>query len=453
MAPKLIDSGISIRHAKTWQNPEAIREILQNYLDVRREFEVDGSITWDEEQGIATVQDFGPGLELRHFAFGETDKQSSSIGQFGEGLKSAMLHLVRENRKVRIYSKQYIIEPTIQTSSVFGIETMHYLLSEEQDPTRHQPGTKITVECTAEELEQAEQYFMEFVERDANFTWLEEDKISLPGGKLYVKGSYIQDINSEFSYHFGEEMAPYLNRDRNFMDKQQIQDRIERYLERTESDRVIQWLMEMFVDDKNVFETTLYVTIPSHRLDVWQKIWETKVAPTISSRPILISSGNVDMDATAQYNGYHILHLSRKAEYCLSNILQNVLEQMQKEKIKQQHIVRQKNLNQEEYRNLSLAKKLIRKHYANCGIVVIYDGLITEAGRSCDGQYLRYKDVIKLNRNILMDFDRTLHTLLHETVHKVSGEGDLTERFEQALLQVAVEMMKKKVTEKGNVRK
>lgn len=52
MAPKLIDSGISIRHAKTWQNPEAIREILQNYLDVRREFEVDGSITWDEEQGI-----------------------------------------------------------------------------------------------------------------------------------------------------------------------------------------------------------------------------------------------------------------------------------------------------------------------------------------------------------------------------------------------------------------
>lgn len=461
MAPQLIDSGISIRHAKQWKTEEAIREILQNYLDVRSEYNVSGRIVWDghdaqsdrPEMGTATIQDYGPGLELRHFAFGESEKRADAIGQFGEGLKSALLHLVRENRNVRIYSKHYVIQPTIQTSAIFGIETLHYLLEEEPNEAKHPVGTKIVLDCTAVELEAAEQYFLEFAEKDPTFTWLEKDKISLPGGRLYVKGSLIANIDSEFSYHFGEDMASSVNRDRNAMNMTNVTYKVESMLENTESKKVMQWLMELFLEDRDVFETRLHIRIPSYRRDIWQKVWEQKVAPTISSRPILLSSGNVDTDARTQYKGYHVLSLSGRALYCLEAIIESVLTQITKDRAKQQRIVRQKDLNQEEQRNLSLAKKLVRKHYANCGIVVIYDGLATEAGRECDGQYITDKDLIKLNRDILMDFDRTLHTLLHETVHKVSGEGDLTERFERALLQVAVEMLKQKVTPKGNVRK
>lgn len=457
MAPQLIDSGISIRHAKQWKTEEAIREILQNYLDVRKEFNVSGRIVWDGEDahqlGTATIQDYGPGLELRHFAFGETEKSVESIGQFGEGLKSALLHLVREGRNVQIFSKHYVIQPTIQTSSVFGIETLHYLMEEEPNEQKHPVGTKVNVQCSAEELDTAEQYFLEFAEKEATFTWLEKDKISLPGGKIYVKGSYICDIDSDFSYHFGESMAEYINRDRNAMNMQYVTYKVEEYLENCESKQVIQWVIELLLDDKDVFENRIHIRIPNNRLQVWQKIWEQKVALTISYQPILLSSGNTDLDAKAQYKGYHILSISGRARYCLEAIIDSVLTQTTKDKKKQQKLVRQKELNQEEQRNLSTVKKLVRKHYAPYGSVEIYDGLTTEAGRNCDGQFHSDKDLIKLNRDILMDFEQTLHTLLHETVHKVSGESDLTDKFERALLQVAVEMMKQKVTEKGNVRK
>jgi len=76
---EIIATTISPNYVAGWGATEALREIIQNYLDVvdmLREQNtragtrkpVKGQITWCN--GEATISDRGPGLELRHFALG-----------------------------------------------------------------------------------------------------------------------------------------------------------------------------------------------------------------------------------------------------------------------------------------------------------------------------------------------------------------------------------------------
>ena len=48
---------------------------------------------------------------------------------------------------------------------------------------------------------------------------------------------------------------------------------------------------------------------------------------------------------------------------------------------------------------------------------------------------------IYLRREILNDLRQTLHTLLHEAVHKYTGADDCTATFEKALTEVSVNII------------
>ena len=451
MAPetsKIIDAGISVRHAKNWSVPEALREILQNYLDVRSEFDVGGSVTWcpnneTDDLGNAEISDQGPGLEMRHFAFGESEKGTDMIGQFGEGLKSAMLHLIREGRTVEIWSANYRVQPIVADSEIFGIPTLHYHFQEEEEFTQ---GTAIYVTCTQEELNDAKSYFVEFAKGKSNFSWIVENEVSLPGGKCYVNGSYICDIPSYYSYHLTDKRI--INRDRNSVDMAKVKDILVNLIRWSDNNRLIQTFMELLLDKHDYLENQLFVPISSGNRDKWTRIWKEKIAPTITwtNRPILLSSGNPAMDSQAEYDGYKVIQVSPFAKYCLEDILINVQEQTVKDKMSAQFRVRQKDLNQEEFRNLSMAKKLVRKHYTRelpLGNVEVWENLCSAGGSPVWGQYNHSKDLILLDRSVLASFENTLHTLLHEAVHKKSGESDLTSEFQRALLNVAVGIITK----------
>ena len=102
-----------------------------------------------------------------------------------------------------------------------------------------------------------------------------------------------------------------------------------------------------------------------------------------------------------------------------------------------------KNLTDIEKANLRKAKRLIKKHYGPVGAIRIIEKLTGLAANddAVNGYYDRETDRIFLTRKILVDEAQTLHTLLHESVHKRTGFGDNTREFEQALLDVAVGMM------------
>ena len=351
---QLIDSGISTRHVKNWGIPEAIREVLQNYIDAKNEFQVNGTISWSD--GIATIWDKGPGIELKHFAFGETDKFEEAIGQFGEGLKSALLHLARENRMLYVYSKNFRIEPMILLSETFGINTLHYNLT----PAEPITGTRIEIECTEQELSAAKQYFLQFVIEKPEFFWIVQNRISLPAGNIFVKGSVVGHMDTAFSYHFDAwEGTDIVNRDRNKIDEFKTRELITNILCRTTSKQIIYKILSMFMDpDCSKQEMDLWIVPNNSTHPLWKKIWKNKIAPTISSRPILLSTGSNSLDTAAVYEGYYVLSVRGRISYLLEQFVPKVSEVMQDIYENSGELIRQKQLSYDKYENLALAKNL-----------------------------------------------------------------------------------------------
>ena len=104
-----------------------------------------------------------------------------------------------------------------------------------------------------------------------------------------------------------------------------------------------------------------------------------------------------------------------------------------------------KDLTDEERNNLKIARKLVERYYNSVGEVVIMenlDGVVNAArGSKVNGAYELRTGKIYLRRGILNDLRQTLHTLLHEAVHKYTGADDCTAAFERALTGVSVNII------------
>ncbi len=429
MTERLVDSGIALDHARTWSVPEAIRELLQNYVDVINEFGVQGAVTW--ENGIARIHDFGPGLEMRHFAFGYNNKASGSIGQFGEGMKSGLLTLLRNNRKVIINSRRFSLRPALEISKNFEIETLHYIISDND----FVEGTEIIVECTEEELQRAKQYFVAFL----NVEWVEKDKISLPGGYIYVNGSQVGKLtNAVYSYHLeGEDAQKLVNRDRDAVDINYAKGLIQNIINGATSDEVKMTIFKECMAMQNNgllhYEASLYLR-PDYDsryrwLELWNKLYGEKY----------VVSGDEDADRVATYRGYTVL---TKLPYTQASFLQYIGIPTAYIIAKQSQIdgdhYELEDLEEFEQENFNKALRLIAKYYY---VPLKSNILIADMSSSTGGEYNHVTGVITIARYRLNSFKGTMSVLLHEIAHWRSGKGDCTAGFEEELLNMAATFM------------
>ena len=104
-----------------------------------------------------------------------------------------------------------------------------------------------------------------------------------------------------------------------------------------------------------------------------------------------------------------------------------------------------KDLTDEERSNLKIAKRLVEKYYNPVGEVIIMEdltGMVNAArGLTINGACELKTGKIYLRREILSNLHQTLHTLLHEAVHKYTGADDCTAAFERALTEVSVNII------------
>lgn len=433
-----IDSGISVKHAKAWTISEALREVVQNLLDVKAEFHCTGYIDGSSRPGYYSFVDAGPGLKIEHLAFGNNDKSEKSIGQFGEGLKSAILTLTRSGRKVLISSCGFRITPSIQVSNAFNVETLHYQVAEVTG--KQSVGTRVTVQCTEAEVEEAKAYFAEL---DKAFTWVEKNSISLPGGSIYVNGSRIGTISDAlFSYHLTREQAGNIvNRDRNAVDMDKAGEMIESLIGHTWSTKVTEKILFNLIHpngNRSCFEAKL--DFFSYHDSAWRKGW-SKVFGVEYTKVVL--STDPSSDANAAYRGYIVIN---GAGYGQARMLrsfgiksaQDVAKPIKASKgIK---TIKLEDLSSDEKENLNWVKKTIKKYYGDTGPISVSEELGESAGVVSGvvlGLYSSKLGKIFIQKSLLTDRKALLHTTLHETVHKVSGCDDVTSEFEDALLQVA----------------
>lgn len=449
MTSKMIDTGISANHAKTWTVGQAVRELVQNWLDVKSQFNCTGHIVYDNVNQMASFKDGGPGMQMKHLAFGESDKVEGSIGQFGEGLKSAMIVLARNGRKLELRTNGMLILPAITMSKTFGTETLHFkVMPMAARLISRWTGTSIRVAITKEELDEGKFYFSAFKVRNNGtaFNWVEKDKISLPGGSIYANGSAIGHIsNAEFSYHLDGAVAQSaVNRDRNSVDMTIVEPAVAKMVARTHSLKVTAAVLRSMMLNTGTFESKLELNNYVWEGKLWRRTW-TKL---VGTKSVLASDSGSNHQA--EYRGYDVVSMDYNATRFFNGIGVKTSEDLFAIKYRSARPnigkVGIRSLDETQSENLKWARRMVNKHYAETGKIIVCDRLnnLTVSVNNPNGAYSPANDTTYMNRAILSNKSQTLHTLLHETVHKVSGASDLTSEFERALLQVAVKMIESK---------
>ena len=180
-----MDSLISVNYVRDWTVENAVRELLQNAIDAAP-FEVGTGWIHSSKQ-----------LELDALLMGESTKTADQLGKFGEGLKLAMLVLIRNGYTVQISSGHHVITPVLQ-ESFNGKTTMQYRIDHADE---YHEGCTILTDLDAD-------WYQYLLPEPAHVRHLDEPK-------LYIGGLFICDLKGfKFGYNLAPNTVP-LGRDRN----------------------------------------------------------------------------------------------------------------------------------------------------------------------------------------------------------------------------------------------
>lgn len=446
MTTETIGTAISPKYVKEWATTQAIREILQNWLDSKAEFSVDGTITWTADQdsecgmGLTKVKDNGPGLDLRHLVMGISEKDSSAIGKFGEGLKLALLVLAREGRTVEVWSNGRIITPTIAPDESFGTETLQFEIKPMKP--RHAAkwtGTSVKFTCTKKELNDAKAYFLNLSREKVK--WLERDRLSLPGGNVYINGAIVGKLpNALFSYHItGEEGESIGNRDRTSISQEDLEPVTKSILTKTNSQNAIEMVLNAIKEGTPTYESTAGINeymIPRSQRRTWKRS-----ANKVFGKETLLSQGDTEMDTQANYRGYKVFNPGFVWRSSLKFVGMQTVSDLATICKSVNAATSLDDLTDDERGTLLKAIRMVETHYAKPGRVEVCESLMVGSQLNALGLWTPKTRTISIRRSLLGSLRSTVGTILHETVHKETGTSDCTAEFEDALLNVSLGMM------------
>ncbi len=193
---KVYELPLARDYVSRWGVTEAVRELLQNAIDSPAPFEV------TQSGSVLTITSRGVRLEPSTLVLGRTSKadDASSIGQFGEGYKLALLVLCREAKKVSVISGKTHWTPEFRVSGQFGIETLHIIESRGEE---FFDGVRFRIyDLNGDEQAAIKQscLLMQPQYPDTIMTPHGDILPNLPG-KLFVGGLYVCDTQLNYGYN------------------------------------------------------------------------------------------------------------------------------------------------------------------------------------------------------------------------------------------------------------
>jgi len=438
---RVIPTSIATGYVADWTPVQAVREVFQNYLDIVEEQQVKGTVTWKDGQVI--VEDKGPGLAMRHFALGISEKGSENAkGQFGEGLKLGLMALARQGRSCTLLSNGRQVEPIIQVNPDYEVETLHLRVSS----SRKRVGTEIRVECSKEEYDAARQYFVELAD---GITWVDREcGISMPAGHIYLNGTHVGSPHMLFSYHLStrdvEGLGQVMNRDRSVVDTTKLASVVLKKVCATRSAVVARRYLQMLHNpdvDQRPLEGQAYVG--GYMLED-RALWKAQATAEFGEG--VLHSSHTEKNSRAEYLGYKVLYVS---SYSLREILSSLGWQTVDRVLQDVPVEYQESaLTPEEDAILQEACAVVREVLADPQPVIVCDFLRVN-GSEVSGAYLdpnilllgeEQEDlygITMLHRDRLESLGEAVATLLHETLHATSESEDLSEHFQAAYTDLA----------------
>jgi len=200
---------MTFNYVSDWGLWESVRELVSNAHDASPD---DWSITHEGDTLI--IRDSGDGIQLHQLLLGVSEKTNSgAIGQFGEGMKLALMVLLRLGHNSVVYSNDLIL--TASRGEKFGREVL--VITHEQTSTPIQ-GTCVVIDNW--EGETFQDRFL-FDNDDDRIIFTNEGGSVLDTNTLFNKGVFVQDLPD---YAFGYNMPNLkIDRDRSTISEWDIQ--------------------------------------------------------------------------------------------------------------------------------------------------------------------------------------------------------------------------------------
>lgn len=280
---KTLTYPISMKYGyKDWNEVSALREFISNAKDTKTEctFVYDGK--------FAIISDKGNGLDEKDFVFGESSRDDSQIGQFGEGLKMGILTLLRSNRKVTIETIGFTVVATKTIALKSEVMELKFKANKRTE------GTVIFAQCSNKEFMEAKNLFIDLNENISRI----DNGVYLPGGDVFIIGlRTTQMSNLLFSYNILDKTMT--NRDRNIVATEKLNGNIVRILNDTKNLKVAVEYLRNITTNTNAYEYQLQIS-PRNK-----EVWKKGLYKLYPDKKVALTS-DIQSDLNATMMGYKV---------------------------------------------------------------------------------------------------------------------------------------------------
>jgi len=196
---------ITTSYVSDWKLPHAVREVIANALDSEAEHGAKFSVKYDADKERLTVRNENIKVDPKALYFGESSKRGDErfVGQYGEGLKLAMLVFARMGLDVLIKNgDDESWKPQIEKDG-FGVETLCVDITKAK---RADNNFEIVIPGISEEFwEMMQSWFLRLhapvdVHKTSAGELIDDPDFT---GKIYVRGVYVTTREKyDFGYNF-----------------------------------------------------------------------------------------------------------------------------------------------------------------------------------------------------------------------------------------------------------
>lgn len=425
---------------ENWSSYQIVREFLCNALD---SVSLDiNKVEISQVKNQVIIHDQGNGYPIvlaKRIGASSKKNDPSSIGQFGEGSKLALLTCIRKDIKVMLGSQDWLILP--KSVEMEGQEVLMYDIYETTTPIT---GSIVILEATPEIItiiNHLPDYFLHYSKDICLYGSTSCGIYPLSGGKakLYNKGIYIRDIDGLFSYAISIEK---LNRDRDLINHSDVAYKVRDLWESVDNTELIKVLIAASSLPSNQrnklveFYTTMYSNYP--------QAWVEAFCELYGQNACLFTDDIAEREASCL--GYNVVRM----EYNFVNILNNGGIKFDKEGLSDDfEFVFSTTLNKDE--KITLFKLLTFAELSGFEVperIKVFDEY--KQHPDIPGLYNTEKQLIYLRRDLLnSNFEEALYVFLHEACHHSTQADDISREFADGLCRKLTTMLLKYTREIG----
>lgn len=424
MATMRYETGISENYVNNWGMVEVLKEIVQNVVYSKSILGDEISITHDGKYAI--IKNTPHGFSKGKLLVGESGQRNvkGAPGCYGEGIKLAMLVARKLIKEFSFETTGFSVRPELEPSE---LDTEVNVLTLYITDIDENSGTTFKIECSEEDLNTAKSYFAILSGISEKITMKNKIFMDKPKDQkknvIYVNGVKITDINSIFSYNFTN--TELMNRDRSTVDLYAIQAHVARQLSYIKDVGMASIVIDSILQDDSLLESQSGILEISADTGIWKQALEMNFG-----KKVAISVGG-QSDTQAMYKRFTLL---KSIPYAWKYFFQGTLGIPETDNLSEvRNLYSNKSVKpiKSSSANLGWAKRYIKLYIGDYGKVKIAKAVYDKHQNKCDGLYDPEQDIIWITESILESKEETFKTLLHETLHKLTGADDNTEEFTQ----------------------